>query len=112
MKLMRQLQPQRCFHRIDGYADIPGLDNEWLWEAVLDMHVFRTIGEFRERTDAWIMDHKEELPHDSLGVLTPSSAACFITPKPLVMSCTNRGRFTQAIVFAPTHDSPFGPFSP
>lgn len=40
-------------------------------EGVLDMYVFKTLEEVRERTDAWIKDYNEELPHDALGDLTP-----------------------------------------
>lgn len=40
-------------------------------EAVLNMYVFRTLEEVRERTEAWIVDYNELLPHDSLGDLTP-----------------------------------------
>lgn len=40
-------------------------------EAVLDMYVFKTLEEVRERTESWIVDYNEELPHDALGDLTP-----------------------------------------
>lgn len=40
-------------------------------EGVLDMYVFKTLEEVRERTDAWMKDYNEELPHDALGDLTP-----------------------------------------
>ena len=40
-------------------------------EGVLDMYVFKTLNEVRERTDAWLADYKEQLPHDALGDLTP-----------------------------------------
>lgn len=40
-------------------------------EGVLDMYVFRTLSEVRERTEAWLADYNEQLPHDALGDLTP-----------------------------------------
>lgn len=40
-------------------------------EGVLDMYVFRTLDEVRERTEVWKNDYNEELPHDALGDLTP-----------------------------------------
>lgn len=41
-------------------------------EAVLDMYVFKTLTEVRERTEIWMRDYNEELPHESLGNLTPT----------------------------------------
>lgn len=38
---------------------------------MLDMYVFKTLEEVRERTEAWIVGYNEELPHESLGDLTP-----------------------------------------
>lgn len=40
-------------------------------EAVLNMYVFKTLEEVRERTEAWIADYNEVLPHDALDDLTP-----------------------------------------
>jgi putative transposase len=40
-------------------------------EGVLDMYVFKTLEEVRERTESWMRDYNEELPHDALGDLTP-----------------------------------------
>lgn len=40
-------------------------------EGVLDMYVFKTLDEVRERTEIWMTDYNEQLPHDSLGDLTP-----------------------------------------
>lgn len=40
-------------------------------EGVLDMYVFKTLEEVRERTEVWLKDYNEELPHDALGDLTP-----------------------------------------
>lgn len=39
--------------------------------GVLDMHVFRTLNEVRENTEQWLADYNREIPHDSLGGLTP-----------------------------------------
>lgn len=40
-------------------------------EGVLDMYVFKTLEEVRERTESWMRDYNEELPHDALNDLTP-----------------------------------------
>ncbi|WP_197331662.1 IS3 family transposase [Ralstonia syzygii] len=40
--------------------------------GVLDMHVFRTLSEVREHTERWLADYNQEMPHDSLGGLTPA----------------------------------------
>lgn len=40
-------------------------------EGVLDMYVFRNLNEVRQRTEIWMTDYNEQLPHDSLGDLTP-----------------------------------------
>jgi putative transposase len=40
-------------------------------EGVLDMYVFKTLEEVRERTESWMRDYNEELPHDALDDLTP-----------------------------------------
>ena len=40
--------------------------------GVLDMHVFRTLNEVREHTEQWLADYNREIPHDSLGGLTPA----------------------------------------
>ncbi len=40
-------------------------------EGVLDMYVFKTLNEVRERTETWLTDYNEQLPHDALGDLTP-----------------------------------------
>lgn len=39
---------------------------------VLDIHVFRTLNEVREHTEQWLADYNREIPHDSLGGLTPA----------------------------------------
>ena len=40
-------------------------------EGVLDMYVFQTLSEVRERTEIWLRRYNEERPHDSLDDLTP-----------------------------------------
>lgn len=39
--------------------------------GVLDLYVFRTLNEVRERTEAWLADYNTQIPHQSLGDLTP-----------------------------------------
>lgn len=41
-------------------------------EEVLDMYVFRTLTEVREKTEDWLREYNEERPHESLGNLTPT----------------------------------------
>ncbi|MBU3736569.1 MAG: IS3 family transposase [Methylobacterium sp.] len=50
-------------------------------EGVLSMYVFRTLEEVRERTEAWMKDYNEELPHDALGDLTPVEYRVFHHPE-------------------------------
>ena len=40
-------------------------------EGVLDMYIFQTLSEVRERTEIWMKQYNEERPHDSLNDLTP-----------------------------------------
>ncbi|MEB1282609.1 transposase, partial [Xanthomonas campestris pv. campestris] len=40
--------------------------------GVLDMHIFRTLSEVREQTEHWLADYNQQIPHDSLGGLTPA----------------------------------------
>ena len=40
-------------------------------DEILNMYVFRTLNEVRERTESWIREYNEERPHDSLNDLTP-----------------------------------------
>ncbi|SKB29200.1 integrase core domain-containing protein, partial [Luteibacter sp. 22Crub2.1] len=40
--------------------------------GVLDMHVFRNLSEVREQAETWLADYNGEIPHDSLGGLTPA----------------------------------------
>ncbi len=39
--------------------------------GVLDMHVFRNLSEVRDQAERWLVDYNREVPHDSLGGLTP-----------------------------------------
>ena len=50
-------------------------------DGVLNMYVFRTLEEVRERTEVWMKDYNEELPHDSLGDLTPVEYRVFNHPE-------------------------------
>jgi len=40
--------------------------------GVLDMHSFRTLSEVREQTEQWLADYNQQIPHASLGGLTPA----------------------------------------
>ena len=40
-------------------------------DEILNMYIFQTLSEVRERTENWIREYNEERPHDSLGDLTP-----------------------------------------
>lgn len=50
-------------------------------KGVLGMSVFRTLEEVRERTEAWMKDYNEELPHDTLRDLTPVKYRVFHHPE-------------------------------
>lgn len=52
----------------NGFVERP---NRNYREGVLDIYVFRTLKEVRERTEVWMKDYNEELPHDALSDLTP-----------------------------------------
>lgn len=45
------------------------------------MYVFRTLEEVRERTEDWMRDYNEELPHDAIGDLTPVEYRVFHHPE-------------------------------
>ena len=40
-------------------------------EAVLDMYLFRTIGEAQRLTNSWVKHYNQERPHEALGFMTP-----------------------------------------
>ena len=40
-------------------------------EGVLDMYIFQTLSEVRERTEVWMKKYNEERPHDLLDDLNP-----------------------------------------
>ena len=40
--------------------------------GVLDMLVFRNLGEVCEQAERWLADYNTEIPQDSLGGLTPA----------------------------------------
>ncbi|SKB33037.1 Transposase and inactivated derivatives [Luteibacter sp. 22Crub2.1] len=46
--------------------------NGSLRRGVLGMHVFRNLTEVREQAELWLVDYNREIPHDSLGGLTPA----------------------------------------
>lgn len=50
-------------------------------EGVLDMYVFNTLAEVRERTDHWMRDYNEERGHDALGKLTPKEFRLLHAPE-------------------------------
>ncbi|MFC7521640.1 integrase core domain-containing protein [Xanthomonas populi] len=35
-------------------------------------HIFRTLSEVRDQTEHWLADYNQQIPHDSLGGLTPT----------------------------------------
>ena len=49
--------------------------------GVLDMYVFRTLSEVRERADIWLRAYNEEIPHKSLGMLTPVEYRLKLAPE-------------------------------
>ena len=50
--------------------------------GVLDMHVFRNLGEVYEQAEQWLTDYNTGMPHDSLGGLTPAEFCQYHEPEP------------------------------
>src|SRR5690606_20836930 len=46
--------------------------NRTFREEVLDQHLFTRLDDVREAAYWWMLEYNEELPHDSLGDLTPA----------------------------------------
>lgn len=45
--------------------------NKTFRNEVLDLYLFRNLGEVREATYWWMIEYNEQRPHDSWGDLTP-----------------------------------------
>jgi putative transposase len=45
--------------------------NRTFRDEILNMYVFKTLNEVRERAENWMREYNEERPHDSLNDLTP-----------------------------------------
>jgi putative transposase len=45
--------------------------NRTFREDVLDMHIFETIDQVREKTEEFLFDYNNQHPHDSLSKMTP-----------------------------------------
>jgi putative transposase len=52
--------------------------NRTFREEVLDMYVFRNIGEVRQITENWLTEYNEKRPHEALGNMTPKEYAASI----------------------------------
>ena len=50
-------------------------------QGVLDMYVFRSLQEVKERTEQWMTDYNEQCPHDSLNGMTPVEYRLFHQPQ-------------------------------
>jgi len=49
--------------------------------GVLDMPVFRNLGEVREQAEQWLADYNTEMPRDSLGGLPPAELRQYHEPE-------------------------------
>ena len=50
-------------------------------QGVLDMYVFKSLQEVKERTEQWMNDYNEQCPHDSLDGMTPVEYRLFHQPQ-------------------------------
>ena len=41
------------------------------YAILLDLYLFRTLGEVRQMTEKWMVRYNKERPHDSLNDMTP-----------------------------------------
>ncbi len=66
-----------------SYTDLPIIErfNDSFRRGVLDMHVFRNVGEVREQAEQWLADYNTEIPHDSLGGLKPAEFRQYHEPE-------------------------------
>lgn len=88
-KLRLDNGPEFIAADVADWADVHGVDLEFIQpgkpmqngfierfngsyrRGVLDLYVFRNLTEVREHTERWLHDYNHEIPHDSLGDLTP-----------------------------------------
>lgn len=50
-------------------------------DGVLDLYIFNTLDEVRERTAIWMRDYNENRGHESLGNLTPKEFRLLHAPE-------------------------------
>lgn len=50
-------------------------------QGVLDMYVFNSLNEVREKTEQWMHDYNQQVPHDSLNDMTPTEYRLFHQPQ-------------------------------
>ncbi len=49
--------------------------------GVLNMRVFRNLGEVCKQAEQWLADYHTKIPHDSLGGLTPAEFLQYHEPE-------------------------------
>ncbi len=59
-------------------------------DTILNIYVFKTLNEVRDRTEVWLREYNHEWPHDSLGDLTLNHSK----GKTLILSAPKKGMFT------------------